>query len=130
MIHGIGTDLVTVGRIGRVHARFGERFARRFLHAGELPAYRAHADPVRFLAKRFAVKEAAVKALGTGEREGVLLRDFHVEHDALGRPVLGVSGEAGRRCRAAGVTALHVSLSDEGDLVCAFVVLERDGAAQ
>ena len=125
MIAGIGTDLVTVARVARVHARFGERFARRFLHASELEGYRAHGNPARYLAKRFAVKEAAVKALGTGERTGVLLRDFHVAHDALGKPLLGVSGEAAARCEAAGITALHVSLSDEGDLVSAFVVLER-----
>jgi len=125
LIAGIGTDLATVSRVARAHARFGERFARRFLHASEMADYRAHADPARFLAKRFAVKEAAVKALGTGERTGVLLRDFHVSHDALGRPLLGVSGEAATRCREIGIDAMHVSLSDEGDLVSAFVVLER-----
>lgn len=128
MIVGIGTDLATVGRISRVHERFGERFARRVLHARELAAYRAAIDPGRFLAKRFAIKEAAVKALGTGERDGVLLRDFRVEHDPLGKPLLFASGEAATRCRAAGVTAMHVSLSDEGDLVSAFVVLERGDA--
>ena len=125
MIVGIGTDLVTVTRVARVHARFGERFARRVLHARELSAYREAGDPARLLAKRFAVKEAAVKALGTGERGGVLLRDFRLSHDALGKPLLGATGEAEARCRALGVTAMHVSLSDEGDLVSAFVVLER-----
>ena len=125
MIVGIGTDLVTVSRVARSHERFGERFARRILHAVELEAYRRSREPARFLAKRFAVKEAAVKALGTGERDGVLLRDFHIEHDALGKPLLGVSGEAERRCLRAGVIARHVSLSDEGDQVIAFVVLER-----
>lgn len=125
MIVGIGTDLVTLSRVARVHTRFGERFAHRVLHPNEFSAYRAHAEPARFLAKRFAVKEAAVKALGTGERDGVLLRDFYVTHDALGKPSLEVSGEGATRCRQLGVTARHVSLSDEGDLVTAFVVLER-----
>lgn len=124
MIHGIGTDLVTISRVARVAERFGERFARRILHASELPLWQVHPCPSRFLAKRFAVKEAAVKALGTGERSGILLRDFHVSHDALGKPLLGVSGAAAERCRRAGVTALHVSISDEGDLVNAFVILE------
>ena len=130
MIAGIGTDLVTVSRVARVYARFGERFARRVLHARELPDCRVSPDPARFLAKRFAVKEAAVKALGTGERTGVLLRDFHLEHDALGKPLLGVDGEAAARCRADGITDRHVSLSDEGDLVSAFVVLERRAAGE
>ena len=129
MIAGMGTDLVTVSRMARVHERFGERLARRVLHAAELDGYRRARDPARFLAKRFAVKEAAVKALGTGERVGVLLRDFHVDHDALGKPLLGVSGEAAVRCAAAGIVARHVSLSDEGDLVSAFVVLERRESA-
>ena len=124
MIIGIGTDLVTISRVARSHERFGDRFARRILHAVEFEAYHRSREPARFLAKRFAVKEAAVKALGTGEREGVLLRDFHVEHNGLGKPLLGVSGEAERRCRQAGVTVHHVSLSDEGDQVVAFVILE------
>lgn len=124
MIHGIGTDLVTVSRVARVADRFGERFARRILHDNEMDRWRGHVDPARFLAKRFAVKEAAVKALGTGERSGVLLRDFHVSHDALGKPLLGVTGVAAERCREHGIGALHVSISDEGDLVNAFVVLE------
>jgi len=124
MIHGIGTDLVTVSRIASVVERFGERFARRILHADEMPQWRAHSAPVRYLAKRFAVKEAAVKALGTGERAGVLLRDFQVSHDELGKPLLSVTGAAAERCSKVGVTALHVSISDEGDLVNAFVILE------
>ncbi len=128
MIHGVGVDLVTVARVRAVHARFAERFARRILtgaEIAELAALPSGADPARFLAKRFAVKEAAVKALGTGEREGVLLRDFGLAHSPLGRPELTLSGMGAERCDAAGIVASHVSLSDEGDLVTAFVVLER-----
>lgn len=128
MIHGIGIDLVTVARVRGVHARFPGRFARRILTADELTELAGLApgiDAARFLAKRYAVKEAAVKALGTGEREGVLLRDFGLAHDALGRPELRIEGTGAARCRSVGVTASHVSLSDEGDLVTAFVVLER-----
>lgn len=127
MIAGIGVDLTTVSRIARAHERFGERFARRFLHASEMALYRTNEQPARFLAKRFAVKEAAVKALGTGERQGVLLRDFHLQHDELGKPLLGVSGESARRCQARGIDSLWVSLSDEGDTVAAFVVMECSG---
>ena len=75
------------------------------------------------------MKEAAVKALGTGEREGVLLRDFGLTHGPLGRPELTLEGVGAGRCTEAGIVAAHVSLSDEGDLVTAFVVLEgRRGA--
>jgi len=124
MIAGIGVDLVTISRIEGVWKRFGERFGRRFLHEKELLELSGKDDPVRFLAKRFAIKEAAVKALGTGERGGVLLRDFYVTHSELGKPLLCVDGEASKVCDARNITAMHVSLSDEGDQVAAFVVLE------
>ncbi|NND90725.1 MAG: holo-ACP synthase [Granulosicoccus sp.] len=125
MIAGIGVDMATISRIEKVHQRFGERFARRFLHESEMPRYQEHACQARFLAKRFAVKEAAVKALGTGERKGVLLRDFYLAHDSLGKPLLQVCGTALSRCTRQGITGFWVSLSDEGDTVIAFVVLER-----
>lgn len=127
MIVGIGIDLVTVSRIRATAERFGERFERRILTDGERAEVDAAPDRGRFLAKRFAVKEAAVKALGTGERAGVLLRHFGLLHGDYGRPLLEVAaGEARRRCDALGVCTTHVSLSDEGDLVIAFVVLEAN----
>ena len=125
MIAGIGVDLATISRIAKVHTRFGERFARRFLHESELPFYHRQEHPEHFLTKRFAAKEAAVKALGTGERQGVLLRDFYLQHDELGKPLLRVSGKAKELCLSRGITGFWVSLSDEGDTVAAFVVLER-----
>ena len=128
MIHGIGVDLVTVSRVRRVHERFASRFERRVLtdaERAELAALPEGADPARFLAKRYAVKEAAVKALGTGERRGVLLRDFGLSHDALGKPELTVEGVGAELCERARITARHVSLTDELDAVAAFVVLER-----
>lgn len=125
MIAGIGVDLTTVSRIAKAHQRYGRRFAMRILNEREMPEYEAHAAPHRFLAKRFAVKEAAVKAMGTGERTGVLLKDFYLEHDDLGKPLLRVSGQAQQRCDSAGIVSLWVSLSDEGDTVAAFVVFER-----
>ncbi len=124
MIFGIGTDMVSIDRIAAVHDRYGERFARRIMRSEELDAYRAHNDKNRLLAKRFAVKEAAVKALGTGEREGVLLKDFAITHSALGKPQLNISGEAARLCQSFGICAHHVSLSDEQNSVIAFVILE------
>ncbi|MGQ7844084.1 holo-ACP synthase [Granulosicoccus sp. 3-233] len=125
MIAGIGVDLATVSRIAKVHSRFGVRFARRFLHESELAAYHQHDQPERFLAKRFAVKEAAVKAMGTGERQGVLLKDFYLQHDELGKPLLRACGKAQQLCASRGITGFWVSLSDEGDTVAAFVIFEH-----
>lgn len=126
MIAGIGVDLATVSRVARIHERFGLRFARRFLHESEIALYQDHAIPERFLAKRFAVKEAAVKALGTGERNGVLLKDFYLQHDELGKPLLRVTGVARQLCEQRNISGFWVSLSDEGDTVAAFVVLEAN----
>jgi len=128
VIAGIGVDLTTVSRIAATHQRFGKRFARRFLNAHEMPEYEAHQHQARFLAKRFAVKEAAVKALGTGERSGVLLKYFYLQHDDLGKPLLRVSGVAKKRCDELGIRSFWVSLSDEGNSVAAFVILERPDA--
>jgi len=124
MIIGIGVDMVTLSRIEKIHTRFGERFARRILGQEELAHYHDAPQPARFLAKRFAVKEAAVKALGTGEREGVLLKDFSITHDALGKPLLHVAGKAAELCDTQQVNNKHVSLTDEQDQVVAFVILE------
>ena len=124
MIKGIGVDLVTVSRIEKVHHRHGERFARRILAEAEFNDYHQTRYPARLLAKRFAAKEAAVKALGTGERQGVLLKDFAVSHDELGKPCLTVSGVGQQRANADGISTFHLSLSDEGDQVIAFVICE------
>lgn len=124
MIIGIGVDLVKVSRIAQVDQRHADRFERRILTEEERQEISTAPDRARFLAKRFAVKEAAVKALGTGERQGVLLSHFGLSHDDLGKPELRIHAEAAKRCEALGVSASHVSLSDEGDLVTAFVVLE------
>ncbi|MEE9320344.1 MAG: holo-ACP synthase [Granulosicoccus sp.] len=126
MIAGIGVDVVTLSRISNTHERFGERFARRILSDEEMIEYAVSKTPERFLAKRFAVKEAAVKALGTGERVGVLLKDFSLTHDKLGKPGLHITDKAALRCQHDGIIFSHVSLSDEGDTVVAFVVLERN----
>lgn len=125
MIAGIGVDLATISRIEKVHSRFGDRFARRILNEHEWLSYKNHGQPARFLTKRFAVKEAAVKALGTGERSGILLKDFYLKHDKLGKPILHVSGKAKEYCTLFGIGSYWVSLSDEGDTVAAFVVMEK-----
>lgn len=125
MIAGIGIDLVAVERIDRMHARHGERFARRLLAEAEWPDYRAARDPVRLLAKRFAAKEAAAKALGTGIAHGIRFSDLWTGHDASGAPLLHWGGRARERAGELGIVHAHLSISDESDHVVAFVVLER-----
>ena len=124
MIVGIGTDLVQVARIAASLERYGERFATRILSAEEMQAMQAAGSREHFLAKRFAAKEAAVKALGTGFRDGISLRSVTVSNTDLGQPRLEFTGAAKSRCEALGVTASHLSLSDEREHALAFVVLE------
>jgi holo-[acyl-carrier protein] synthase len=124
MIFGIGTDIVRVARMQQDIDRFGERFAERILTADELEEYRQNANKAGFLARRFAAKEAAAKALGTGFSNGVQWRDIGVTHDAHGKPMLSFSGRARQFMQEKGITVSHVSLADEQDNAVAFVTLE------
>lgn len=121
MIVGIGTDIVSVARIERALARHGERFAERILAPGEREAYRCAASPVHFLAKRFAAKEAAAKAFGTGFSDGLSLHDIAVSNDSRGRPELVLTGRAAALCEELGIGEHHVSLADEREHAIAFV---------
>lgn len=127
MIHGIGTDLLDAERIRSGLARFGEHYADRILAPAEHAGYDASRDPARFLAKCFAAKEAFAKATGTGLRAPVSLRNIAVLRDAHGKPLIECAPELASWLTERGVTGQHVSLSDEGDLVLAFVVLEQSG---
>lgn len=125
MIVGLGTDIVEVSRIERLLARRGQAFAERLLAESEMVGFEQHQSPARYLAKRFAAKEAALKALGTGLRNGMRWRDLRIEHDALGKPLLSLHGEALKQFDALQANASHVSLSDEQHYVVALVILER-----
>jgi holo-[acyl-carrier protein] synthase len=130
MIHGIGTDLLDAERIRSGLTRFGEAYADRILAPAEHAGYFASRDPARFLAKSFAVKEAFAKAAGTGLRAPVSMRNIAVLRDALGKPHVECAPELAAWLAARGVTGHHVSLSDEGDLILAFVVLEQSRPQQ
>ncbi len=124
MIFGIGTDIVRVARMQQDLDRYGERFAARILTANELQEFRDNAGKANFLARRFAAKEAAVKALGTGFSNGVLLHDIEVAHDAQGKPLLQFHGRARELLQEKSIVVAHISLADEQDHAVAFVTLE------
>jgi holo-[acyl-carrier protein] synthase len=128
VIHGIGTDLLDAERIRSGLTRFGEHYADRILAPAEHAGYFASRDPARFLAKCFAAKEAFAKAAGTGLRAPVTLHNIAVLRDALGKPHIECAPELVAWLAVRGVTGHHVSLSDEGDLVLAFVVLEQSSS--
>ena len=124
MIYGIGTDIVRVGRIRDDLSRFGDRFAERILTANELLEFHQNVNKANFLARRFAAKEAAVKAMGTGFSNGVQLHDIEVTHDEQGKPMLAFHGRAREFMQERNVAVAHISLADEQDHAVAFVTLE------
>lgn len=123
MIFGVGTDLLDIRRIEKALQRT-PRLSERILTAAELKQFQSAKQQSRFLAKRFAAKEAGVKALGTGIGRGISWQHFEVSHDELGRPLLTLNGNARQRADALGIGVFHLSYSDEQDQVIAFVVAE------
>ena len=124
MIYGIGIDVLRVARIARVYKRHGDRFVNRLLHPLERREFEAAASPVQYLAKSFAIKEAFVKALGTGFF-GVSHEDVGAVRKALGKPEFVFSRRLQARLKRLKIKRAHVSLSDEGGIVGAVAVLER-----
>ena len=125
MIFGVGTDIVEVRRIQETYERFGERFVERLLMPEERVLFAKSKWPVRFLAMRFAGKEATVKAMGTGFRNGMWIRDVGIVNNPLGRPLVIFSARGEGVCRDLGIGEGHVSLTDDAGLVVAFAVVMR-----
>jgi holo-[acyl-carrier protein] synthase len=125
MIFGIGTDIVRIERIEHVYDRHGERFVERLLLPAEAQAFRSAGRPTRFLAMRFAAKEAIVKAMGTGFAHGMWIRDAGVVANAWGKPEIIWSERGRAMCEQLGIGEGHVTLTDEAGLVVAMAVLMR-----
>ncbi len=125
MIFGIGTDILRRDRVQGVYERFGERFVRRLLLDEELRFFAYAKDPVRFLAMRFAAKEAIVKAMGTGFSNGMWIRDCGTVPDRLGKPEIVFSARGQAKCAELGISGGHLSLTDEAGLIVAMAVLEK-----
>ena len=123
MIAGIGTDLVRIDRVQQSLDRLGDAFARRILTEAEFSRFSQSRQQAAFLAKRFAAKEAASKALGTGIGK-LSFKHLEVSNDSRGAPILTFSGYARELQEEKSIRTLHLSLSDEKDHALAFVVLE------
>ncbi len=124
MIFGIGTDIVEVERIAASISQFGDEFAKRILATSEMERYLASSIQARFLAKRFAAKEAFSKALGTGLRGPASFQNIAVAHDDLGKPLLVLAPELQAFMQSKQIQHTHLTISDERNLAAAFVVLE------
>ncbi|MAT50582.1 MAG: holo-ACP synthase [Porticoccaceae bacterium] len=122
MILGIGTDIVAIGRIADILQSRGERFARRILSDAELERYHRGPDPVAYLAKRFAGKEAVSKAFGTGIG-AIGWHDIEIVTAPDGAPRVLCHRQAKVRMKALGGNEVWISLSDERDFAVAFAIL-------
>jgi holo-[acyl-carrier protein] synthase len=122
LVCGIGIDMVEVGRVAGAAQRHGDRFLRRIYTPLELA--KVHGSRDQYLAARFAAKEAAFKALGTGWGGGIRWLDVEVDNLPSGQPVMALSGAALARAGALGVRAIHLSISHTAGHAMAQVVFE------
>jgi holo-[acyl-carrier protein] synthase len=124
MIVAIGIDLVEIKRIEQALARRGDRFRARVFTEGEINYCERRASKSSSYAARFAAKEAAMKALGTGWSDGVGWTEVEVVIEPGGRPALRLHGIAHQRMQEIGATKAHLSLTHSGNLAIAEVLLE------
>jgi holo-[acyl-carrier protein] synthase len=124
MIYGVGTDLIELKRVERVLKRFGDKFAQRILCEPELKRFRVHKQPVAYLAKRFAAKEAFTKALGTGIHAPANWHGVWVTNLKSGKPQLEFSPPLQKFMRDRKIGRSHLSLTDEKEIASATVILE------
>jgi holo-[acyl-carrier protein] synthase len=120
---GLGTDIVEIARLSEEPNL--SRFAKRILTQSELTTFLSHKMPGRFLAKRFAAKEAAVKALGTGIGNGISWQHIEISNNELGQPLIAFTNGALERVQLLGATTFHVSIADEQTYAVATVILSK-----
>lgn len=120
---GIGTDIIEISRITNMAEGTRHRLAKRVLTAEEYQHYEQSTHPDRFLAKRWAGKEAVSKALGTGIADGVSFQHINIISLASGQPNLVLSQRALEVAKALGANYWHISLADEKHYATAFVTL-------
>ena len=124
MILGLGSDLAEVARIRASRERFGDRFLRRVYTETEIAYALSKANIDERLAARFAAKEAAMKALGTGLSGGVTWHDFSVGREPSGKPTLTLSGAAARIATQNGVRKVYLTLTHTAEMAMAVVIME------
>jgi len=123
MIFGIGTDIVHVERMRKNLEKHGDNFAQRILTKAEFMEFKNKKDKAAFIAKRFAAKEATVKAMGTGFSQGLSLHHIGVSNDEAGKQILEILKTAEIFLQKNKIKQPHLSLADERDYAVAFVTL-------
>jgi holo-[acyl-carrier protein] synthase len=127
VIVGIGVDIVEVGRVKDILSRYRDRFLRRVFTDDEAAYAKKSVREAERLAGRFAVKEAVMKAFGTGKSQGILWRDVETVRGAMGRPEVKLYGKAYNYMKSLKGNRIHVSISHDGGKAMAFVIIESSG---
>ena len=124
-LFGIGIDIVQIDRMESMIKKHGDSFAKKVLHKNELESYLGSKYPSRFLAKRFAAKEAFSKAFGTGIVEGVTLPNIEISNDEVGKPFIELHGNTRSRFDNCEAAEIFLSISDEKKYAVAQVLIEK-----
>ncbi len=130
MIAGIGIDIVDIGRVEALLARYGDRFTARVFTEAEAEYARRSVKPAERLAGRFAVKEAVLKAFGTGKSQGIRWRDVETVRGPMGRPKVILYGKAVNHLNNMNGTTVHVTITHDGGKAVAFVIIETAGGTR
>lgn len=124
VIVGIGVDIVEVGRVKDLLSRYRDRFLRRVFTEDEAGYAKKGVREAERLAGRFAVKEAVMKAFGTGKSQGILWRDVETVRGAMGKPEVKLYGNAYKHMKRLNGSRIHVSIAHDGGKAMAFVIIE------
>jgi holo-[acyl-carrier protein] synthase len=127
MIVGIGVDIVDIGRVNAMLSRYRDRFLGRVFTEAENRYAQRSVKTAERLAGRFAVKEAVLKAFGTGKSQGILWRDVETVPGPMGKPKVNLYGNADKYMKILNANRVHVSITHDGGKAMAFVVIERAG---
>ncbi|WP_343184194.1 holo-ACP synthase [Buchnera aphidicola (Ceratovacuna keduensis)] len=124
-IIGIGIDIIKKSRIEKIKNLFKNKFAKKILHKLEFKKYKFSKDKIKFLTKRFSVKEAFVKSLGIGIRNGISFKDLKIYNNNLGKPKIKVFKKTLKFLKKNNVIQIHISISHEKKYFCSMVILEN-----
>ncbi len=123
-LYGIGIDIVQIDRMEKMIEKHGDIFAKKIFHENELNIYQGLKQKARFLAKRFAAKEAFSKAFGTGIVDGITLPNIEISNDEQGKPTIILHEKTKEKFNAVSACSIFLSISDEKMYAVAQVIIE------
>ena len=124
MVIGLGVDIIQNNRIHSIVEKWGDKFLNKVFTEYELNFVKKHDQKIQRYASNYAVKEAVVKALGTGFRNGIRFRNIELKRDTLGKPFIELAGKTKTFADERGINKIHTTISHEKDYSVAVVIFE------